>query len=73
MDHKEVRPIHYQRVNKLANSFMQNSRKYVWGFEGVGVMWKEHKTEFIDMVPLNGGFRFNMEVCSVKRGVKNFV
>lgn len=33
-------------------------------------MQKEHKTEFFDMVPLHGGSRFNMEICSIKMGMK---
>lgn len=40
------------------------------GFCGCGITQKEHKTEFIDTVPLKGGPKFNMEVCSVKRAVE---
>ena len=40
------------------------------GFFGCGITQEEHKTEFIETVPLKGGPRFNTEVCSVKRTVK---
>ena len=63
---------HYttKELNEFANSFKQKSGEYVW--EWILRVWdnggrniKLEQAEFIDMGPLSGDSRFNMEAHTV--------
>jgi hypothetical protein len=65
-----------KELNEFANSFKQKSGEYVW--EGILRVWdnggrsiKLEQAEFIDMGPLSRDSRFNMEACTVKKGVRS--
>jgi hypothetical protein len=70
--------IHYatKELNEFANSLKQKPSEYVW--EWILRVWdkgvrniKLEQAEFIDMVPLSGDSRFNMEARIVKKDVKS--
>ncbi|XP_052048775.1 Friend virus susceptibility protein 1-like [Apodemus sylvaticus] len=70
--------IHYttKELNEFANSFKQKSGEYVW--EWILRVWdnggrniKLDQAKFIDMGPLSGDSRFNMEARTVQKGVKS--
>jgi hypothetical protein len=63
-----------KELNEFANSFKQKSKEYVW--EWILKVWgngrrnrKLEQAEFIYMGPLSGDSRFNMEACTVLKGV----
>ena len=65
-----------KELNEFANSFKQKPGEYVW--EWIFRVWhndvrniKLEQAEFIGMGPLSGDSRFNMEVCTVKKGVRS--
>jgi hypothetical protein len=68
--------IHYttKELNEFANSFKQKSGEYVW--EWILRVWdkggrniKLEQAEFIDMGPLSGDSRFNIEALTAKKKV----
>lgn len=69
---------HYtaKELNEFANSFKQKSGEYMW--EWILRVWdnggrniKLNQAEFIEMGPLSGDYRFNMEARTVQKGVKS--
>lgn len=65
-----------KELNEFANSSKQKSGEYVW--EWILTVWdtgrrniKLNWPDFIDMDPLSGDSRFNLEAHTVKRGVKS--
>jgi hypothetical protein len=64
--------------NEFSNSFKKKSGEYVW--EWILRVWDNGKrnikldqAEFIDMGPLSGDSRFNMEAQPVKKMCQKFV
>lgn len=64
--------IYYTTIefNEFANSFKENSEKYVWEWilkvlDNGGRDIKLDQAVFINMGPLSGDSRFNMEMCTV--------
>jgi hypothetical protein len=65
-----------KELNEFANLFKQKSGEYVWEWilriwDNGGKNIKLDQAEFIDLGPLSGDSRFNMEACTVQKCVRS--